>query len=414
MENLKYLVKKLNIPQQSLSTALKVDKSYISKIINHRNLRKNSSFYINLKQYLIISYPTELTTFLNCKKHNLSEYIDNYFFNDDKKIIYDKLAFFQKNIYVCIVSKDLEISMQWIDEILKRVDKQKLVIFLDKNNVEVNNNIYYRLFDKLSDGSIKTYMLDNLTTSSFLFCPNYMYILLDNYKNKQLIKEIELDYQFNTFIKSKIRDYIFAGKQTITIIQSKIAFLLDKKIADNMSKTNRPTYYVSHPHFSILNNELLKEIIQINKIDNVLKEKIVFLETTKDDFDKIVIYCTKESLLYNNGFSPSGLNIFLKSKLVFNKQIYINYLKLLSKKINEKNISLQFIDYIPKFYITIYDHLAIFYSQSEEKESKIILIEDDSFIIDLKSKLKANAKKSKQDSTEFINSLLINAYNLKE
>lgn len=304
--------------------------------------------------------------------------------------------------------------MQWIDEILKRVDKQKLVIFLDKNNVEVNNNIYYRLFDKLSDGSIKTYMLDNLTTSSFLFCPNYMYVLLDNYKNKQLIKEIELDYQFNTFIKSKIRDYIFAGKQTITIIQSKIAFLLDKKIADNMSKTNRPTYYVSHPHFSILNNELLKEIIQINKIDNVLKEKIVFLETTKDDFDKIVIYCTKESLLYNNGFSPSGLNIFLKSKLVFNKQIYINYLKLLSKKINEKNISLQFIDYIPKFYITIYDHLAIFYSQSEEKESKIILIEDDSFIIDLKSKLKANAKKSKQDSTEFINNLLINAYNLKE
>lgn len=326
MESLKCLVKKLNITQQNLSNALNVDKSYISKMINHRNLRKNSSFYINLKQYLISNFPIQLTTILDCKKHDLSKYIDNYFFKNDEKIIYDKLSSFQKNIFVCIVLKDIEIVMQWINEILKRVAKQQLILFLNKTNIEVNNCIYYHLFNKLSDGTIKIYMLDNIITSSFLFCPNYMYVLLDNHKNKSIIKEIEIDYEFNIFVKSKIKDYIFTGKQPITLIQSKIAFLLDKKIADNINNTHRPIYYVSHPHFSILNNELLKEIIQTNKIDNTLKEKILFLETTKDDLDKIVIYCTKDSLLYNNGFSPSGLNIFLKSKLIFNKKYILSIL----------------------------------------------------------------------------------------
>ena len=248
-------------------------------------------------------------------------------------------------------------------------------------------------------------MINAISMTSFGYAPNHFYLILDNYKNKEFIKEIPLDYEFNQLIKLKINDFILNGINPISTIQSGIAFLLDKKITKVMNQTKQPVYFVSHPHFSILNNELLQKIIDNSSIQGVLKEKIISLEKEKDGFDKITIYCTKDSLIYKDGFSPSGLSIFLKTKLKLNKKIYIDYLNLLKQKILNKSISLHFIDLKINYYITIYDHLIIIYPQNMDK-SNILLIEDDDLVFDLKLKFKEKARLDKQNTLEYIEKLL--------
>ncbi len=332
MENLRFIIEKLNITQQNLSDYLEVDKSYISKIIRHRNIKKDSKFYNKLKVFLLKNYSKELSDILNVKNNSLDESLDNYFFKNNKWILLNKVFEYKKTIYISITSNQEKIVLDWIENILKRVDTQKLVILLDKNNIKINNFIYYRLFNYIMKNVVEFYKISVPTLTSFIYAPNHAFLILENYKNKSFIKEIPLDYEFNQIIKSKIKDSILTGVNPISTIQPGIAFLLDKKITKNMSKTKQPVYFVSHPHFSILNNELLEKIIDNNKIQGALKDKIISLEKEKDDFDKIVIYCTKDSLIYKDGFSPSGLSIFLKSELKFNKNIYIDYIKLLKQK----------------------------------------------------------------------------------
>ena len=62
MENLRLIIEKLNISQQELANYLNVDKSYISKVIKHRHIKKDSKFYYKLKKVLLDKYSKNLIT----------------------------------------------------------------------------------------------------------------------------------------------------------------------------------------------------------------------------------------------------------------------------------------------------------------------------------------------------------------
>lgn len=388
-----------------------IDKSYLSKLKNERNLTQSNKYYNSLKHYFLTNKKDEMVRFFDCDIKELEKYYDEFILSTE---IYEYEG---KNIKLSIdgLFNFNKMDKKVLDTLNNIISKSIMTeIYVYHTNHEALAYLIYHQIKDIISGKIKIYQCIHVS-SNLLYVVNLSYAYIHQFSNKTHISLQQCNSQDKKYFNQLFSYYELYETNSYTRITQYAMENLGKIVPNRLKDSVKPLYITNHPHYSCLSEGLLNQIYE--GFDSLQYRNLQTIVSTKDKkFQVDVITSLTDFTKIRSRYVAHGISVFLNHPVYMKRGLYIRYLENLKLSMQNEYINLKVVKFDFKCNVTFLKNYLILYPNYKTGTIYSIVITQQSIVKQIKKMLTSEINKyalTKNETFDLLDELINNLKNME-